>query len=164
MFTDTPPTVKARFESLKFRETPHHFTRRQREKAEALARTVQAIRPGVYRVGACWFDLWENGCSCRAHRIEKQRPCLHRVALWLSEGIQIDDQNPAAYLKEAGIEPPDVIAIYAHVGNCAGLYRIEATTSATADGRRWFECFPLNGGESTYATCEDLHRVAPFYE
>jgi hypothetical protein len=162
MFAQTPTHTAARFTSLRYRATPHTISRSQQARAAQLATSVKAIRPGVYSIGACIVDEWRNSCTCQAARRAKlagsNAPCIHRLALWLAEGVQLDDRDPAAYLRNAGIEQPGIIAIYARVTGMHGLQRIERY------GEKW-AAVPLNDLEAwSIIEAEDITHLQPLYE
>ena len=156
MLAQTPTQIKSRFTALQYRAVPRHYTARQQAQAEHLAQSVQCIKPGIYRVGECIIDQWANVCTCKSRN---PKPCLHRVALWLAEGVQLDQHDPAAYLKVAGIKQPEIIAIYARVKDHKGPHRIERY------GEQWV-AIPLSGTESDWFMVEksEIGHVQPFYE
>ena len=161
MFVQTATQIQSRFKALAVGLDPLQVNPARQARATALIPTVRAIKPGVYIVGKAYIDLWRNGCTCREHRIQKQRPCRHRLALWLAEGVQVNDPDPVLYLKTAQVEQPDIIAWYAQVGKLP--YRIEfSNPNGWAPG--WILAFPLDGGDWQLCKAEDLYYLKPFYE
>jgi hypothetical protein len=162
MFDLSPIAVKSRFQALRFRVIPRHVSPGQQARAQALAKTVRAIRPGVYQVGACIVDQWRNACTCgQARRAKVQgriAACPHRLALWLAEGVDIDNPDPALYLKAADVQEPAIIAYYARIKGLKGLRRIECWPGG------WV-AVPLNdpAGWTMIETAEITH-LQPMYE
>ena len=116
----------------------------------------------MYAVGPHFIDLWRNICTCRQERVKKIKPCTHRLALWLAEGIELHDPDPALYLKSAGVEAPSIIAWYADLKDTAGnvkKYRIGFTNVPGL-----LSAIGLNGEDHRFCTHEDLFYLTPFYE
>lgn len=161
MFTQTPIHNQARFKSLQYRTVPIHYTKAQQTRAEELAQNVQAIKPGIYQVGNCIIDQWANVCTCKDRRL---KPCVHRAALWLAEGVQFDDPDPTKYLKSAGVEEPQIIAIYCKA-------KLPACYPPAPKG---FRVVAVNGDQvdlenvatGTHATTNkrNISHIYPFYE
>ena len=165
MLAQFPQSTKARFAALQYRANPITVSPARQSRAAALAPTVKAIKPGIYLVGGKYYiSLWENACSCREHRIGKIRPCRHQLALWLAEGINLDDPDPALYLKSAGVEQPEIIAIYAQFEGNPRQYRIVNTGTTDGDGKKWFAAYDLIGESSRLCQADELFFVTPFYE
>ena len=159
MFTQTPTQIKSRFTALQYRETPHFIPEALQTRAAALAPKVREIKPGVYTVGGQFVDLWIPGCTCRAHRVRKQSPCAHRLALWLANGVQLDDPDPTAHLRKASIERPAIIAWYATIPVFKnGVIEWE---QARRMDPFWWMC--LNSGDEVKRTYHDLYYLTPFY-
>lgn len=162
MFQQTPIQIKSRFTALQFRAVPRHVSPAQQARAQTLASTVRAVRPGVYQIGACTIDQWRNSCTCKQARRAKLRgkiaACPHRLALWLAEGVDIENPDPALYLKVADVQQPEIIAIYARVAGLAGLHRIEK------QGEQWV-AVPLND-LAAWVMIEqtEIKHLQPIYE
>ena len=160
MFTQTPSSTKSRFKALSFGLVPCVVGPERQAQAHRLAPLVRSIKPGIYFIAGHYVDLWRNLCTCREHRVQKIRPCRHRLALWLAEGVQIHDPDPAKYPNTAGVQEPAIIAWYATVPRWA-------VGQPRACVARWLggECWQvLESGEIISRSFEELYKLTPFYE
>lgn len=131
----------------------------------ALAKTVRAIRPGVYLVGSCVVDCWRGACSCKQARHNQSIKCAHKLALEIAEFVECIPggytKETRAYFANAGIDQPQVIAIYAQVKGYRGRVRVHVADGwviATApDG----ECFAVCPRSESLRY---VSRLFPFYE
>lgn len=161
MFTQSPLSTKARFQALAYRLTPHIISPKRQAQAHQLAPTVKTIYPGIYFVGGHHFvDLWRDLCTCREHRIEKIQPCRHRLALWLAEGVELDDPAPTAYLEQIGFQMPAIIGWYATIPTWHTGAKLPALARWLGD-ESWKV---LNTGEFVRRSAEELYYLTPFYE
>ena len=83
----------------------------QAARAQALAPSVQEIRPYIYKAGSCQVSLWSMSCTCKEQRtrhIKNQpfKPCVHFLAVYLA-GHWCPIFNPT---ETTTIKEPQVLA------------------------------------------------------
>jgi hypothetical protein len=161
MLAQFPQSTKARFKALQFRATPVIVSPERQAQAAKLAPSVRGLRPGVYLVGEKHFiDLWLNICTCREHRLQKNRPCRHRLALWLAEGVDPHDPDPVLYLKAASVEQPTIIAWYATIRRSV-VGGVRECVARQLPSGAW-QC--LDTGDIFSRCADELWFLTPFYE
>jgi hypothetical protein len=139
----------------------------QAARAARLAPTVQAIHPGIYRVGSCQVNKWQSSCTCQAHRTRALAgmpfsPCAHFLALYLA-GEWSPIYDGILYLQSVDVEEPEAIATYCHVKGRRGAYRVTGTYRQLPANPLWVELADLTGEAQAPARLGECHRLTTIY-
>lgn len=138
-------------------------------RAQRLAPTAHAIRPGVFEVGGATVDFWRSACTCKTARARKQkgitpeaRPCPHFLALYLS-GDWLPGFSPVPYFQSIEIEEPEILEIHCRA-------KLPACYPAAPKGFRileavegWATLENIATGTHASARVESLYRLRPVY-
>ena len=135
-------------------------------KASSLASHINNVRPGIYKVGNCYVDLWQMSCTCSQSRKSRQsHTCPHFIALYLALIWIPGDPNPTAYLQKLHVFQPRIIAIYARINEWKGYHLAHRITARIEHSGQPGTCLAiLPDGSQSYINLSACNRITPFYE